>query len=78
MFYRYEKFRLVDIPKLQSRIPLTLTATIELLKESCRDATHKLKEKWIAECCEIVNNNREAIEHWMPTQQVCALNYCTH
>ena len=48
---------------------------IELLKQSCRDATQRLKDQWISECCDIVNNNREAIEHWMPSQQVCSVTF---
>ncbi|KAF6040218.1 hypothetical protein EB796_001432 [Bugula neritina] len=66
----YADFRLIDIKKLIKSIPLTMESLIKLMKESCDGATSALNQKWISECCAIINDNRERIEDWMPHDTV--------
>jgi len=47
-----------------------MESLIKLMKESCDGATSALNQKWISECCAIINDNRERIEDWMPHDTV--------
>lgn len=74
LIFSYADFRLIDIPKLKSKMPLTLSSFIELVKQSSQHGTHVLRSKWIEECCSIVNDHRDDIESWMPADMVCEIN----
>lgn len=42
------------------------------VKNSSEFGAKKFEEKWLHECCEVVENLRDAIEDWMPQDsQVC-------
>lgn len=68
--FRYSDFRLVDIPALQKRIPLTLSSFTHLVKTSSQRGKDVLRNQWIKDCCNIVNDRRDEIEAWMPADQV--------
>jgi len=74
LLHSYADFRLIDIKKLIKSIPLTMESLIKLMKESCDSATSALNQKWISECCAIINDNRERIEDWMPHDTVSYFN----
>ena len=66
MWCRYGALRLIDIPHLRTVMPLTMEDFMESVRKTSAEGAELLSDDWIAECCDIVDDNREAIEQWMP------------
>ncbi|XP_063786085.1 dynein axonemal heavy chain 3-like [Pseudophryne corroboree] len=65
-FYtNYSTFRLVDIAGLLQLVPLMLDEFFAHMSCVVRTQSELLKETWLKDCCEIVNQNRENIESVM-------------
>lgn len=47
-------------------MPLTMEAIRDSVTATSQQAAELLRDSWIPECCDIVDDNREAIESWMP------------
>ena len=63
---RYGSLRLIDIPHLRSVMPLTMEAMTASVEATSARGAALLSGDWISECCDIVDDNRDAIESWMP------------
>lgn len=51
-------------------MPLSLDSFVKLVDESGERGRGVLRDRWIEECCAIVDEKRDVIEAWMPADQV--------
>ena len=63
---RYGSLRLIDIPHLRTVMPLTMEDIRESVVETSKKGAELLNDQWVMECCDIVDDNRDAVEKWMP------------
>ncbi|KAL5013225.1 hypothetical protein ScPMuIL_007495 [Solemya velum] len=62
----YEHFRLLDIPSLREKMPVTLDMFMQHAEISVKVAADKLHTQWLQECCDLVDSLRDEVEDWMP------------
>lgn len=58
----YASFRLVDIPRIFSLIPLTVHELRLEVERSSEEACNILTSHWIEECAEVVREHKDSIE----------------
>ncbi|XP_077987554.1 dynein axonemal heavy chain 3-like isoform X2 [Glandiceps talaboti] len=75
---KYASFRLIDIPGLKSITPITIEEFHAHVKKSSAMGAKILKDEWLKECANIINDNRECIEEWMPKDEVARMNQMDH
>jgi hypothetical protein len=44
-------------------MPLTIDGIVDHVREDSKNAADRLRNEWIADCCNIVKNNREHLEN---------------
>ena len=57
-------------------MPVTMEQFTQSVKDKSAASAEILLTKWIPECCEIIDDNRDKIEDWMPEDEVAVL--CPH
>ncbi|XP_078276213.1 dynein axonemal heavy chain 3-like [Rhinoraja longicauda] len=63
---RYRNFRLIEIEALEPCFPFTLDQLIDQVTMVTKTRVTTLRDQWLTDCCEIIGENREQVESWMP------------
>ncbi|XP_052058680.1 dynein axonemal heavy chain 3-like isoform X1 [Mytilus californianus] len=63
---KYGDFRLIDIPDLRKKMPVTMEVFYKHVKTSSEHGAMRLEEEWLRECCDSIDTLRDSIEDWMP------------
>ncbi|CAH1783206.1 unnamed protein product, partial [Owenia fusiformis] len=76
---KYGTFRLIDIPGLKKIMPITMESFLEHVSNSSHHGAKILKEEWLVECCDIIDEWRDNLEEWMPNgDQQCRIQKMDH
>ena len=59
---RYGKLRLIDLPKLQESMPLTMSDFMDHVSQSSEHCKSILAKKWMPECCDLIMSRKDTIE----------------
>ncbi|XP_032895202.1 dynein heavy chain 3, axonemal-like [Amblyraja radiata] len=63
---RYRNFRLIEIQPLEQLFPFTLDQLINHVAMVTKTRVTTLRDLWLTDCCDIIGENREKVESWMP------------
>ncbi|KAH9505437.1 hypothetical protein Btru_057282 [Bulinus truncatus] len=64
---RFQDFRLIDIAGLKKIMPVTMEDFINHVKASSKQSSEILQNVWLADCANMMDQMRDDIEAWMPT-----------
>ncbi|XP_023932407.1 dynein heavy chain 3, axonemal [Lingula anatina] len=82
ILYHFEKnyadFRLIDLPGLKKRMPITMEKLKSNVESTCKAGSSLLKNQWINECCAIVDDLRDDVEAWMPDSAELRMDKMDH
>ena len=52
----------MDLPGLRETMPLTMDDFVKDVQKSCNTCRNILVNKWIPECCDVINKYKDDIE----------------
>lgn len=67
---RYAHLRMLDRPGMEEIMPLTPEAFLEHIKNTTKQTREILMNDWLEECADMIDDERDEIERWMPENQV--------
>ncbi|PVD24893.1 hypothetical protein C0Q70_15383 [Pomacea canaliculata] len=75
---KYGTLRLIDLPGLKGQMPVTMETFVKHVQDSSAEGFQRLSRDWVAECCTIVDEHRDAIEMTMPRETKERMNKLDH
>ncbi|KAK3779700.1 hypothetical protein RRG08_013655 [Elysia crispata] len=76
--HKYSNFRLIDIPCLRAAMPVTMEVFLKHVQHSSKAGAQLLEHRWLSDCSDLINDMRETVEAWMPSDTEARSNKMEH